>query len=128
MASQLPPPTADEIRLFLESLRTKMDTHASGVWRGVRIAPRRENQQALFELDITAEKRLDCIYKLDVRDACQLLESDYAEEAAAGRRLWVFGIKVKKKWVYVKIQFGTHNEEALCISFHPARYPLSFLF
>ena len=104
-----------------------MDTDAGGTWRGIRIAPRRENQQALLELDITAEKRLDYIYKLEVRDACQLLESDYPEEAASGRRLWVFGIKVKKKPVYVKIQFGKHNEEALCISFHKARYPLQFL-
>ena len=105
-----------------------MDTNAGGVEGGIFVSPRPKNRQALADLGITAFERLNKIRGLRVGNACQLLESDYPEEAASGRRLWVFGVKVKKVEVYVKIQFGEHNDAPVCISFHPAEYPLEYLF
>ncbi|MBF9223009.1 toxin [Hymenobacter ruricola] len=104
-----------------------MDTNAGGVSDGILIAPRPENRQALADLDITAQKRWQKIRDLKASDACQLLESDKPQEAAAGRTLWVFGVKVKKVEVYVKIQFGEHNDAPICISFHRALHKLIYL-
>lgn len=105
-----------------------MDTNAGGVEGGVIIKPRPKNRQALADLNITALERLGKIRGLRVDDACHLLESDYPEEAASGRRLWVFGTKLKKAGVYVKIQFGEHNDAPICISFHRAEHELVYLF
>ena len=105
-----------------------MDNDAGGVAGGIVIKPRPANRQALADLGITAFERLKKIRGLVVADACQLLASDYAEEKESGRRLWVFGVKVKKVEVYVKIQFGAYNDAPLCISFHRALFPLGYLF
>lgn len=105
-----------------------MDTNAGGIEGGIVVKPRPKNRQALADLGITAFERLNRIRGLKSNDACQLLESDYPEEAASGRRLWVFGVNVKKAEVYIKIQFGEHNDAPICISFHRAEFPLDYLF
>ncbi|MGI4871290.1 MAG: hypothetical protein ACRYFX_08940 [Janthinobacterium lividum] len=106
-----------------------MDTNAGGVFGGVLISPRLENRQALATLDISANTRLAKIRGLEPKNFCQLLESDKPKEAAAGRHLWVFGVKVKKTEVYVKIQFGEqHTDAPVCISFHLAMHKLNYLF
>lgn len=56
-----------------------------------------------------------------------------ARAAAEGRHLWVFGVLVGKKGkkqrpAYVKIQLGATPADAVCISFHPPKHPLDFLF
>lgn len=105
-----------------------MDTNAGGVSGGIIIAPRPENRQALATLDISAQTRWKKIRDLKTTDFCQLMESDKPHEATAGRHLWLFGLKIKKTEVYIKIQFGEHNDAPICISFHPADYKLEYLF
>ncbi|TGE18947.1 hypothetical protein [Hymenobacter elongatus] len=79
---------------------------------------------------------LDCIpyiTQLTSAQASHVLESDDAREQAEGRHLWVFGVLVgkankKQRPAYVKVQLGRTPADAVCISFHPPEYPLTFLF
>jgi hypothetical protein len=105
-----------------------METDAGGVQGGILIAPRRENQQALATLDISAHTRWQKIRELKTTNFCQLLESDKPLEAVAELHLWVFCVKIRRTEVYIKIQFGEHNDAPVCISFHPSTNKLKYLF
>lgn len=107
-----------------------MATGAGGVPDGIIFKRRddRKNEKALLDLDITGSDRLRYIRAIKPTDACQLLDSTEVDEQTPERRLWVFGILVKKIPVYVKIQFGAFGNAVLCISFHRAEDTLPFLF
>lgn len=40
--------------------------------------------------------------------------------------MWVFGKKVEKEEVYIKVSMGNENTEAVCISFHVAEHPMIY--
>jgi len=103
----------------------------------ILLESRPENVQGLIDLKL--RDVFDCIPYLTalmpdhfshalVADPYQDLQA-----AAEGRHLWVFGVLVGKKNktqrpAYVKIQLGTTPANPVCISFHPAGFPIEFLF
>ena len=101
----------------------------------ILVKDRPENRQGLLDLKLDKDptQRMRYIEKLQPEHACQLLQSDQEAEASQGRHLWVFGVLVGKtgktqRPAYVKIQFGQTIADPICISFHAAQFPLSFLF
>lgn len=103
----------------------------------ILLESRPENIQGLIDLKL--RDVFDCIpyiTALTPSHFSHLVRADPHHDpraAAEGRHLWVFGVLVGKKNkkqrpAYVKIQLGTALSNSVCISFHPPRHPLSFLF
>lgn len=103
----------------------------------ILLESRPENVQGLIDLKL--RDVFDCIRYLtsltpDHFSHVLLADPHHDPRAATeGRHLWVFGVLVGKKGkqqrpAYVKIQLGTAPSNAVCISFHPPKHPLAFLF
>jgi hypothetical protein len=81
-----------------------------------------KNRDALITLSLTVKQRTDEIRTLSVEGYCsgpikdQYGKSDY----------WVFGKMINGVEVYAKLKITSDkiNEYAVCISFHPAEWPL----
>ena len=100
----------------------------------ILLKARPENTQGLIDLKL--RDVFDCIPYITAllpAHVSHVLESEIPHEAATGRHLWVFGVLVgksgkKQRPAYVKIQLGLTLADPVCISFHPPRFPLDFLF
>ncbi|KAA9341144.1 type II toxin-antitoxin system MqsR family toxin [Larkinella humicola] len=106
----------EEISRFLADFKTKMDVY------NVVYMNREKNLQALSDLDIRPFERTAYLKSLEV-------ESYYRgplPDQAGISDLWEFGIPVKGKEVYIKIQLGAHNRSTICISFHLAEFPMTY--
>ena len=79
--------------------------------------------KGLHDLEITASKRKELIKALKVQDYSK---GPLEEKMRSILPMWVFGIEVKKKEVYIKISMGIENTSAICISFHIAEYPMKY--
>lgn len=108
----------DEIWLFLNGFHAKL-----GIWGLVTRDDRGKNSQALLDLEITPEYRKEVLKKLEVNDYSEgpLLENLYK-----GSDMWVFGKIVKQREIYIKITLGVCGAQVICISFHPAEFPMEF--
>lgn len=85
------------------------------------------NIQALVDLGINALQREEWVKKLRVKHYSHCyIPQDEEEISLYNGNLWVFGIKVKKTEVYVKIALGRFNSDSICISFHPAIHSLDY--
>lgn len=42
--------------------------------------------------------------------------------------MWVFGKMYKNVEIYIKISMGMPGSQVICISFHPAEYPIRYPF
>lgn len=74
-------------------------------------------------LEISPLKRKEII--------CELKATDYSEGPLEEKMrgllpMWVFGKKIKKKEVYIKISMGMPNSSSVCISFHIAEHPMKY--
>lgn len=111
-----------EVEKFLSELKVKMD-----VFGILFLDERGKNQQALHDLEISPNKRMEIITSLTVWD---FSEGPLAEKMRGILPMWIFGKTVKNKEVYIKISMGMENTKAVCISFHIAEhtmnYPLKF--
>lgn len=99
----------------------------------ILIEDRPENKQGMQDLKLTHADCIRYIAALTPNHLCQKLQSDDLKEAAAGRHLWVFGVLVgkatkKQRAAYVKVQLGRTHADPICISFHPPKFRLSFVF
>jgi hypothetical protein len=110
--------TKPEVEQFLKELKEKIK------FINIRFRPRDKNLQALADLDITANKRLEYLMNLKAEDyyagpkknTYDTTLSDYYE----------FGIQVKGIEVYIKISKGLTDKPVDCMSFHPAEFPMSY--
>ena len=97
--------------------------------------------QGLFDLDINDfHKCIPYLKGLLTDHFSHHQASDLANEVAAGRHLWIFGVIVGKlpkpgktskkpqRAAYVKIQMGHTALQAVCISFHRPKRRLTFPF
>jgi hypothetical protein len=107
-----------EVELFLKNLKEKIQFFDL-VFRN-----RDKNQQAIFDLEITPNQRLQFILNLKIeeyyagpkQDTYDLTKPDYYE----------FGVLVNDTEVYVKISMGLPNKPADCMSFHPAEFAITY--
>jgi hypothetical protein len=118
--------TLEEVAAFLNEFKEK-----AKVFGIVYNIDKEENQQTLFDLELFGSKRDQYILNLRPEDYYQGPDTnDYDEEEGP---VWMFGIGIKKRGkkgkvpIYIKI-YITKAEGAsnYCISFHIARFPMSF--
>lgn len=86
---------------------------------------RGKNQQTLLDLEISPKEREKVLDNLSVKDYVRGPLEDMLNK---GPEMWEFGKKVKGQDVYIKITMGFTNSRVICISFHIAEYPLTYLF
>lgn len=94
--------------------------------RGLDLIPRAENITCLAELRITKKNQKEEIMNLTVDDHCEGPEPDKDRPG----EVWLFGKRISGKEVYIKLKIAQVGKETIakCLSFHPARHPLSFPF
>ena len=112
--------TKKEVEKFLEDFSLKVKIF------GIRFRDDRgKNQNALLELGITPNERLNVIMQLDCYDYS---EGPIIDALNNQGEMWVFGKDVRGNEVYIKITLGKLNAHTICISFHKAEYPMSYPF
>jgi hypothetical protein len=107
-----------EVDEFLNEFKMKMK-----IWDVLFRDDRGKNVQALVDLEISPRARKEILEKLEVKDYC---DGPLAEQLYGGSDMWVFGKKIKKKEVYIKITLGANNSNVICISFHLAEQKLQY--
>jgi len=112
--------TKEEVQKFLNQFHVKVNVYDVIVLDG-----RNKNLQALADLEITSNRRLEVIKSITVED--------YSEGPIINDRdnfgdLWVFGKDVNGNEVYIKISLGLPNNKTICISFHRAEHKMSYPF
>ena len=111
--------TKEKVQQFLDNFKTKLS-----VFNIVYRDDRDKNLQALAELEITGTGRTELIKSLKAENYCagptknELYKNhpDY----------WEFGMQIKNKEVYIKIEMGLPNSSVICISFHVAAHDLKY--
>lgn len=94
------------------------------------VVNRIENTQALMDLGLTFNDRLNVILSLSVDDysAGPVPDHDRAGD------FWIFGVTINRIEIYIKLKIvayvdcGTKTQvkQAKCMSFHPAVKPLDY--
>ncbi|RPH33912.1 MAG: toxin [Bacteroidales bacterium] len=107
-----------EAEKFLKELKVK--TEIFGI---LFLDDRGKNQQTLHDLEISPSKRKEIIANLKPEDYC---EGPLEEKMRGILPLWVFGMEVKQKELYIKISMGLENNSTVCISFHIAEHPMNY--
>jgi hypothetical protein len=110
--------TNQEVENFLNDFKTKMR-----FFQILFLDDRGKNAQALLDLEISPIKRKEIIEKLSLGDYS---EGPLEEKMRGLLPMWVFGKDVKGIEVYIKISMGVPNSQTICISFHPAEYPMNY--
>lgn len=107
----------EEVNSFLNSFKDKVE-------RGIPIVyvNRRKNLLALTELSITPSKRTAFIMRLTSDD----YSSGPSPDHHGGTPIWVFGIRIENKEVYIKITLKEGFNPCTCISFHIAEHPMNY--
>ncbi|HEY9262036.1 hypothetical protein [Chitinophaga sp.] len=109
-----------EVPGFLQAFKVNLD-----VWGVIFRSDRNKNIQALLDLDIRPDDRIDVLKSLGLTDYSA---GPLEERLNGGANMWVFGKEVKKKEVYIKIAMGTVNANVICISFHIAELKMKYPF
>ncbi len=118
--------TYDEVKAFLEEFKVK--ARVFGINYNI---DKEENLQTLFDLELFGKKRDEYILNLQPEDYYQGPdENDYDPEEG---HVWIFGIGIKKHGrgkkipIYIKIYITkTEGASNYCISFHVAKYEMTF--
>jgi len=110
---------SEHVRLFLLKFK-QIATSGSGVY----IVPRKEVIPTLLQLGLTKRNVEEILLSLSVTDYCKGPEADRDRSG----EMWFFGKEIEGYEVYIKLKVAavSDKEIAKCISFHIAKYPLSF--
>lgn len=108
----------DEVETFLNDLKQKIKVH------DLIFVEREKNQKTMTELEIyqsdckkyISQLKIENYYKGPVKD------SQY------GNEYWEFGIEIKNKEIYIKLNYGHLNKPVICISFHFAEHKIKHKF
>ena len=112
--------TKEDVEKFLEDFSLKVEIF------GIRFREDREkNQSSLAELGIVPDERKNIIMQLNCYDYS---EGPIIDTLNNQGEMWVFGKDVRGNEVYIKISLGKPNRQTICISFHKARYPMTYPF
>lgn len=111
--------TKEDVQQFLNDFKTKLS-----VFKIVYRDDRSKNLHALSELEITGTQRTEYIKSLESENYCvgptkNELYKDHPD-------YWEFGLEIKDKEVYIKIEMGLPNSSVICISFHVAEHDLKY--
>lgn len=106
------------VKSFLKELKQVID-----IWDIFFVNRPKNSVQHLADLGITASKRKEIIKELEVEDYS---EGPLEETQFNGKEMWVFGKVIKKQEIYIKLTISKDTNNAICISFHKAEYPMEF--
>jgi len=112
--------TKDQVESFVKDFKEKIK-----IWDVLFRDDRGKNSQALADLELRPIDRKEILNNLCADDFC---EGPLKETLYGGSDMWIFGIEVKKRELYIKISMGFPNTSVICISFHFAEQPLHYLF
>ncbi len=112
--------TKRDVEVFLEGFHAKMKIFGI-LYRD----DRGKNQKALEELEIVPSYRRVIIENLVAEDYVQ---GPVIDELNHLGEMWVFGKDVKGREVYIKIMLGVEGCQTICISFHIAEHPMTYIF
>jgi len=102
-----------EVEAFLRQFMPKLD-----IW-GILFLDRNKNNEALREMGITPNMRMEIIRSIEVYDYIETLEKtfNYGD-------MWVFGKDYDGTDLYIKLALGDPSQKTICISFHKAEHPM----
>lgn len=109
--------TKDEVGAFLKELQ------AIGKAGEVIFIDRDKNKQALLDLEISPKQREEYIKKLTINNYS---EGPLKNDQYGNNPNWVFGIDIKSREIYIKINLNYLN--IICVSFHIAEHPMNYPF
>lgn len=91
------------------------------IFRDLRL----KNAQTLLDLEITPLERRSIIESLKPEDYS---EGPLDDRLYGINSMWVFGKKYGENEFYIKISMGIPDSQVICISFHPAEFPIRYPF
>lgn len=112
--------TIDQVQRFLDDFHQKMK-----VFDIVFRNDRDKNIHSLLKLEISSLQRKDIIAALRAEDYSEGPLSDTLHQIS---EMWVFGRKLKKQEIYIKISMGRSGSQTICISFHIAEKDMNYPF
>ncbi len=110
--------TKEEVELFLNDFFAKLSVY------DIFFKNREKNFNTLLELEITAFERIEYIKNLSVKNYFSGPKKDAFDPNSPPN--WEFGMKIKEKEVYIKINMGKPNKSVMCISFHIAESDITY--
>lgn len=110
--------TEAEVASYLKDFKEKMK-----FWDVLFRDDRGKNAQALVDLELRPLERKAI---LDALETIDYSEGPLEEKLYKGADMWVFGIVIKKKEVYIKITMGLSGSHVICISFHLAQFKMNY--
>jgi hypothetical protein len=108
----------EEVERFLAEFKIKLS-----IWGVVFRNERQKNINSTLLLEISTTKREQVLKELNSSDYCEGPKGNTIDSC---QDLWVFGVILKEREVYIKITIGFESEPVRCISFHIAEYPLRY--
>lgn len=109
-----------EVAQFLKEFKFKLS-----IYQILFRDERKKNSQFLLTQELTPASRIKVIESLEVEDYSEGPLDDTLYGIAS---MNVFGKRVKKTEIYIKISMGRPNDKVLCISFHDAEEPMNYPF
>lgn len=109
--------TEDEVKQFLSQFQTKLTIF------NIVFVDREKNKNALMELGITSNMRLEVIKTLVVEDYSHTITDSLLNGYG---EMWVFGKELNGEEIYIKISLGKTNKSTICISFHIAEQKMQY--
>ncbi|MBO9632704.1 MAG: hypothetical protein J7578_06265 [Chitinophagaceae bacterium] len=110
----------EEVESFLVELKIKLS-----IWGVVFRNEREKNLHSILLLELTTPQRVKILEELRGSDYCEGPKPNGIDSC---QDLWVFGVFIKSREIYIKLTMGFKNEPVRCISFHIAEYPLRYPF
>lgn len=112
-------PSSTDVEVFLGNFQTLGQTN------DVFVLNRPINTQGLLELGLTAVMRREIILSLR---AVNYVSGPSPDVDFMPYYVWVFGSMspLDSREIYIKLSDRIDYSRALCLSFHPSRYPLSY--
>ncbi|MCR4427386.1 MAG: type II toxin-antitoxin system MqsR family toxin [Firmicutes bacterium] len=105
-----------QVRCFLDRAKALI---VEGKWNLVK---RQKNLDALAFMGWTEEVVLETLCSLAVENYVTGPEGD---RGFPGEEVWTFGIETDNGEYYIKLKVRT-GDGLVCLSFHPAEYPLRY--
>ncbi|MBP1675866.1 MAG: hypothetical protein H6Q20_425 [Bacteroidetes bacterium] len=110
----------EDVQRFLDDFHLK-----TKIFDIVFIDSRHKNLKSLLALEISASRRKEIIAGLRAGDYSEGPLPDTLHHIS---EMWVFGKKIKKQEIYIKISMGRPGSNTICISFHIAEKSMKFPF
>ena len=108
----------EDVEFFLHQMKDKIRVF------DVVFRPRDKNIETLAELEISANERRECLFKLTYENYYSGPKNDTHDGSRPD--YYEFGFKIKGVEIYIKVSLGISNKSVDCMSFHKAERTISY--